>query len=46
MTVWKMHDLENAGMENTHHAKPQKMHRLENERKYTTGKCQNGKYTT
>ena len=39
MPQWKMHDLVNAGMENTHPGKQWKMHRSENDRKYTTGRC-------
>ena len=41
-----MHDPEKDRMENAHHGKWQKIHMLENGRKYTTGKCQNGKRTT
>ena len=39
MPEWKMRDLENAGTKNAHHGKWQKMQRLENKRKYATGKC-------
>ena len=46
MPEWKLQYLENARMENAHHGKCKKKHILENDRNYTTGECQNGKWTT
>ena len=46
MAERKMHDTENGRMENARHGKWQKIHTLENGRKYTPGKWQNGKCTT
>ena len=40
MTEWKMDTLENVTMENAHPEKWQKIHNLENNKKYTTGICQ------
>ena len=39
MAEWKMHDLENGGMENAQPGKWQKIHTPEKDRKYTPGKC-------
>ena len=46
MTERKMHDTENGRTENAQHGKWQNMHILENGRKSTPGKWQNGKCTT
>ena len=46
MTEQKMHDMENGRTENARHGKWQKIHLLENGRKSTPGKWQNGKCMT